>query len=85
MSHWMHFHSRDCLLPSRGTWGVLSQNKSFNQGCWNRQRFLVHSGKPVGDILLNVREGSLKAVRLWKDLPGLTTQQRTHCEDHGWM
>lgn len=53
----MHFHSRECLLLSGGTWGVLSQNNSFNQGCWNRQRFLVHSGKPVGDILLNVREG----------------------------
>lgn len=47
-----------------GTWSVLSQNKSLNQGCWNRQRFLDHSGRAVGATLLKVREGSLEAVGL---------------------
>lgn len=61
----MHFHSRDCLLPSKGgTWSILSQNKSLNQGCWNRQRFLVHPGRAVGETLLKVREGGLEAVGL---------------------
>lgn len=52
-------------MPSREGHGVfLSQNKSLNQGCWNRQRFLVHSGRAVGETLLKVREGSLEAVGL---------------------